>query len=299
MSHLRLVVRHPIEVPAPAKLNLGLEVLGRRPDGYHEIVTILQTVDLCDELAFAPAPSLSYEPLEGIDDDLLCRALRCLAARGVDVAARIHLTKRIPVAAGLGGGSSDAGTLLGLALRAGLDRPLVEEVARELGSDVPFFLDGGTAIARGRGTELEPLPMPDGYFVVAVPQLALPHKTRQLYAALTPADYSDGRATERQAERLRAGRGLDPTSIRNAFLRPLYRFPEVRRLLAAFEAAGARWVWPSGAGPALFTWCAERAEAQAIAGRLERAGERPFLVAPYQPRWESFRSAFALHPSRS
>ncbi len=297
MTRVRVVVRSPITIPAPAKLNLGLEVLGQRPDGYHEVVTILQSIDLCDALIVAPAPALSYRPPEGIDDDLVARALRALNAQGIELCASIQLQKRIPLAAGLGGGSSDAGTFLGLVQRAGVPVELVDQIARSLGSDVPFFLHAGTALARGRGTELEYLPSPSGFFVIVVPQLRLHGKTERLYAALTPDDYSDGTATLRQAARLRAGLGLDPALVRNAFRRPLHAFPEVQRVLEAFTRAGARWVWPSGAGPALFTWSPEYGEAEAIATHLRESGLEPYLVTPYRPDWESLQTALVVEPT--
>ncbi len=294
MTRMRVVIRSPVTIAAPAKLNLGLEVLGRRPDGYHEVVTILQSIDLCDALTFAPAPSLCYRTPAGIDDDLVARALHALHAQGIELCASIQLQKRIPLAAGLGGGSSDAGTLLGVVQRAGVPVELVEEIARSLGSDVPFFLHAGTALARGRGTELEYLPSPSGFFVIVVPRLRLQGKTERLYAALTPDDYSDGAATLRQAARLRAGLGLDPALVRNAFLRPLRAFPEVQRVLEAFARAGARWVWPSGAGPALFTWSPVYPEAEAIATYLRESGFDPYLATPYRPAWESLRTALAV-----
>lgn len=282
----RVIVHAPSILSAPAKLNLGLEVLGKRPDGYHQIVTILQTIDLCDELEFQPAPQLAYESPFGTQDDLVARALHALAEEGVTVEARIVLRKRIPVAAGLGGGSSDAGTLLGLLAQAGLPRPLVDRIAQRLGSDVPFFLDGGTALARGRGTDLEPLPPPDGWFVIVVPEVRLAHKTPRLYAALTPDDFSDGTATLRQAERLKRRSGIDPRLVRNAFLRPLLGFGEVRRTLDAMAAAGARWAWPSGAGPAIFTWMCDEEQAEEVARGLAEHGFRTLVSAPLRPNWE-------------
>lgn len=290
----RVTVREPLVVLAPAKLNLGLEVLGKRPDGYHDLVTILQTIDLSDRLVLEPAPRLTYQPPSGMGDEVVARALRSLAEKGVVIEARLSLEKRIPVAAGLGGGSSDAGTLLGAFMHAGLPRSLATAIATQLGSDVPFFLDGGTALARGRGTDLEPLPPPSGWFVLVVPELTLTHKTRQLYAALTPADYSDGLATLRQAERLRLRQDLDPQLVRNAFLRPLLAFEAVRRTLDAFTAAGARWAWPSGSGPAVFTWCPRREAAEQLTLALERSGLRPILTVPLQPSWEQVRAAITV-----
>lgn len=262
---MRIELSGPLTLFAPAKLNLGLEVIGRRPDGYHEIVTILQTVSLFDRLELAPAAALDYEPPPGIADDLVARALDELSRRGIEVAARIRLEKQIPVAAGLGGGSSDAGTVLGALAVAGVPESLVYEIAAELGSDVPFFVRGGTALATGRGTELEPLLTPHGWFVVVVPRLRLPDKTRQLYQALEPGDFSDGAATRAQAERLRQGLPLDPELIRNPFMRILASHPEVRQAADALHAAGARWVWPTGAGPALFALARNFAHARNLA----------------------------------
>jgi 4-diphosphocytidyl-2-C-methyl-D-erythritol kinase len=254
-------LRHPLVLVAPAKVNLGLEVLGRRPDGYHDVVTILQTISCFDRIVLRPAPTLHYTPPPAIGrDDLVQRALDLLTAAGVRLQVSIHLTKVIPIAAGLGGGSSDAGTLLGALQYTGVSRTLLDEIARTLGSDVPFFLAGGTALARGRGTELEPLPTPSRWLVVAVPPLNLSAKTATLYGRLSPADYSDGHSTLAQAERLRHGQELEPTHLRNAFARTLLEWPACRALVDQLAAAGATTCWPSGAGPAWFTvteqWCA-------------------------------------------
>ncbi len=274
---MRIELTRALTLLAPAKLNLGLEVIGKRPDGYHEVVTILQTVSLFDRLELSPAETLDYEPPPGIADDLVARALDELARRGIEVAARIRLGKQIPVAAGLGGGSSDAGTLLGALALAGVPHALIDEVAAGLGSDVPFFVRGGTALATGRGTELEPLPTPPGWFVVVVPRLHLPGKTRQLYQALEPGDFSDGSATRAQAERLRQGLPLDPELIRNPFMRVLEPFPEVREAAEALRAAGARWVWPTGAGPALFTATGDFSSARDTA-RLVTRPDLPVFI---------------------
>lgn len=287
--HYRVTIREQVTIPAPAKLNLGLEVLGRRPDGYHEILTILQTIDLCDHLELEPASQLIYQT--SVPDDLVARALRALELHNVTLRARIRLEKRIPLSSGLGGGSSDAGTLLGALWHAGLPEERVRSIAETLGSDVPFFLLGGTALARGRGTEIEPLPSVDGWFVVVVPEVSLPSKTPRLYAALTPSDYSDGSATLHQAERLRAHLGFDPSLVRNAFLRPLLTFEPVRQVVEHFRSAGIAWVWPSGAGPAIFTWSPSRAEAETIATALRTRGLHPYLTHPFTPDWESIATA--------
>jgi 4-diphosphocytidyl-2-C-methyl-D-erythritol kinase len=160
----------PGRFAAPAKINLGLRILGKRPDGYHAIQTILQMLDLCDWLTFCPKEAdtirLTCIPsvLPADDSNLVVRAARLLqqtfhAQQGVE----ITLDKRIPIAAGLGGGSSDAATTL-LALNHvwQLHRPKValHPLAAQLGSDVPFFLEGPTAFAYGRGEVLSPVTSP-------------------------------------------------------------------------------------------------------------------------------------------
>ncbi len=150
---------------AYAKINLTLEVLGRREDGYHDIVSILQTIDLHDTLTLEPAQDMALEcdqsELEGPDNLVLKAAALLREATGCHQGARLKLQKGIPLAAGLGGGSSDAAAaLLGLSRLwgLGLSAEKLMPLAAKLGSDVPFFLYGGTAMAQGRGEIVRPLP---------------------------------------------------------------------------------------------------------------------------------------------
>lgn len=266
---------------APAKLNLGLEVVGRRADGYHDLVTIFQTIALADTLTFAPGERLTLlaDPALGGERNLILQAARALAAR-LDRAsgATIRLLKAIPVAAGLGGGSSDAAAALrGLCrLWAVSVAPAdLAALATALGADVPFFLRGGTALATGRGEVVTPLPdLAPTWFVTLTPPLTVPpEKTRRLYQALGEGDFTDGDRTWRQAARLRADAGLDPALLVNSFSRPLAAlFPALRDWEARLRAAGAPWVVPSGSGPTLFTGVAEEAAAAAIAARLAGSG---------------------------
>src|SRR5687767_7402263 len=172
-SHRKIVI------DAPAKLNFGLEVIGRRDDGFHEIVSIFVAIDLYDRLTLSSASALELscteESLTG-EENLALRALHLLRQEtNHPGGAAIHLAKRIPAASGLGGASSDAAA----ALRGGLrlwDRDVsdakLNEFAAQLGSDVPFFLHGGCAIARCRGDCLEPLPAPaDLWFIIVVPNV--------------------------------------------------------------------------------------------------------------------------------
>lgn len=170
-----------LRVRAPAKINLYLEVLGRRPDGFHEVRTIIQAVSLFDELEFRVCGggevslACAHPDLPTDERNLVVRAARLLQRRyGVSGGAAIALKKRIPVGGGLGGGSADAAvSLLALNRLWELDAPLEElaELAAELGSDVPYFLWGGAALCEGRGERVSPLPCarPMHYVLVTPP----------------------------------------------------------------------------------------------------------------------------------
>ena len=185
----------------PAKINLGLRVLGRRTDGYHEIVTLFQAIDLWDTLEAVHAPELTLtadDPALPTDDrNLALRAAKLLRRRAPATAgqgAALHLTKRIPAGGGLGGGSSDAaGSLVLLSRLWGLSLTAEDlcAMAAEIGSDVPFFLSGGTAAGFGRGERLESLaPIPERPLVLGFPPFALSTAEvyRALRAPLTPPD---------------------------------------------------------------------------------------------------------------
>jgi 4-diphosphocytidyl-2-C-methyl-D-erythritol kinase len=183
-----------VRVRCPAKVNLDLEVLGRREDGYHEVRTLLAAVGLWDEIEIEPAgggtfdlvvvPEGSAPPGRG---NLVVRAAEALAAStGVKAGAHIRLSKAIPVGGGLGGGSSDAAaTLIGLCRLWGLPAGFAElgAIAASLGADVPFFLLGGAAWGVGRGAEVYPLPDLPRWWVVLVPG-SEPIPTRDVYATL-------------------------------------------------------------------------------------------------------------------
>lgn len=180
-----------LRVDVPAKINMHLEVLGRRPDGFHEVRTLLQSVDLRDRVIVRPAPvgrlELEVEPDGAVasgDDNLVVRAARRLwEVVDGQPGAHIRLVKRIPVAAGLGGGSADAAATLVLLDRLwslDLDRGCLFEMAAALGSDVPFFLVGGVCLGVGRGDEVKALPdLPSREVVVVVPPVEV--STREVY----------------------------------------------------------------------------------------------------------------------
>ena len=277
---------------APAKVNLTFEVLGRRADGYHEVRTILQAISLADELTFEESDdlSLTVEP-EGaapVEENLVLAAARLLQREaGVSTGAALHLTKRIPTAGGLGGGSSDAATaLLGLRWLWGLDldADALRELAAELGSDVPFFVSGGTALGEGRGEQLTPLPTPQGEAVVAVPDASRPRdKTAQMYGLLTPEQYTDGRATAAAEACLRSGEPLGAHMI-NAFdavAGEAYPFSTAMR--EAFEAVGLR---PAlcGAGPSMFA-LSDAGEASDVAERIAAREGCSALAVRFRGAW--------------
>jgi 4-diphosphocytidyl-2-C-methyl-D-erythritol kinase len=170
-------------IDARAKLNLFLELVGKRPDGYHEIDSVFSEIDLCDTLRIEPASELSLT-VDGLDapagpGNLVWRAAEALGAK-----ARIHLSKRIPIGAGLGGGSSDAAAVL-RTLGGGEAPERLREVARSLGADVPFFLTGGTARCRGIGDLVEPLPAAESRrFLLLVPELHM--ATAAVYSVASP-----------------------------------------------------------------------------------------------------------------
>jgi 4-diphosphocytidyl-2-C-methyl-D-erythritol kinase len=243
---------------APAKLNLGLEIIGRRDDGYHDIATIFQAIGLHDRITLRPGDGLELEvadPSLGGDDNLVLRALEELRRRFMpNAGASVLLEKAIPAAAGMGGASSDAAAAL-LAGRKFWSLPVSDHqlarLAASLGSDVPFFLLGGTALARGRGEVLAPLPTPRAWFVTLTPDVRIERKTATLYRALLPDDFSDGRRVQEQADRLRRGAPLDPALLGNAFKRPLLALrPELAEIPAMMRRHGASHVALSGAGPA-------------------------------------------------
>jgi 4-diphosphocytidyl-2-C-methyl-D-erythritol kinase len=156
----------------------------------------------------------------------------------------------------------------------GLARDALAGLAENLGSDVPFFLRGGTSLARGRGEQLTELPGLGGHWVVvAVPPLTIPRKTRSLYAALSEADFTDGSATLRLAEGLRRGNGLDYGALTNAFERAAFAgYPAIAGHRQAMLAAGAPFVRLSGSGPALYTLVERAAVGRSLCRRLRDEG---------------------------
>ena len=201
-------------IKAYAKVNLVLEVMGRRGDGYHEVAGIMQAIGLHDILTFEAADDISFScsaPELQTGDNLVWKAVSALrGATGETAGAGITLEKKIPVAAGLGGGSSDAAAVLKGLNRLwglGLAAEKLAEIAAGIGSDVPFFIYGGACLAQGRGERITPLPdMQRAWFVLLKPDVAVPvNKTAALYGMLKPGHYSGGGLASGAAERLKKG----------------------------------------------------------------------------------------------
>lgn len=284
-------------VLAPAKLNLGLEIVGRRDDGFHDIATIFLAVSMCDVLEIRDAPDLLVEaPGLSIppEKNLVWRAASAMRKHEDTSGAAISVFKTIPEASGMGGASSDAAATL-LALRDfwGIDvnEMRLAEMALRLGSDVPFFLSGGCALGLGRGEQLAQLPVPTHvWFALVVPILTIPHKTASLYSALLPRDFSSGESVQTQAQRLLAHEDLDPTLMVNGFTRALHAaVPSLADLPGLMRAAGASHVAISGAGPTHFATFTDPAAARNAATQLRaclRNEARVFVVEPVQGRYD-------------
>ena len=264
--------------PATAKLNLALVVGPKRADGRHEVATVLQRIDLADRVAVEPAGAHRVEGFP--EDTLVRRALESLAeAAGTELRWEARLWKRIPVAAGLGGGSSDAATALRLA-NDSLPEPLapqqLHEVAAGLGSDVPYFLTSGPQLGTGTGTDLEPLDLPQDYWVVVL----LPHGERKESTA-SVYDAFDRREGPGGFEQRRAKLADALGSIRRprdfAALPPndLASSP----LADELRALGAIRADVSGAGPAVYGVFLHREPAAAAERELRRHG-RTWLTVP-------------------
>jgi 4-diphosphocytidyl-2-C-methyl-D-erythritol kinase len=263
-----------ITAKAPAKINLALVVGGIRPDGLHEVATIIQRIDLCDTVSLEPAGELAVEGFAA--DTIVGQALEAVAAAaGVEPAWLARIEKRIPVAAGLGGGSSDAAAAIKLACRLLDHPPPAEEVtaiAAALGVDVPFFLEPGPKLATGTGTTLEPLDLPQDYTVLVVqPHGESKHSTGEIYIRF---DREDGFESRRALvlEIARSGGTADLAALPP---NDLARSP----LAARLRSVGAFRADVSGAGPAVYGLFSEQAAAVAAAAELEPLGET-WLAAP-------------------
>ena len=278
-----------ITMRAHAKINLTLEVLGKRDDGYHDIASILQTVSLHDILTFEESDGITLDcdrPELTTPDNLVLQAAHLLRDyAGVSSGAAIHLDKKIPVAAGLGGGSSDAAsTLLALNRLWGLELTNTDllPLAAQIGSDVPFFLYGGTGRVFGRGERVQPLPPADlEWAVVLTPRIDVPNKTATMFSKIGPMNYTNGGLTRKLAARLGSKGDTPPQFLFNAFDDVAREsLPGLDSYWDTFHAVGAREIHLCGAGPSLFAPVSTRHHATAIQLLLQhRHGWESHLVS--------------------
>ena len=274
-------------IEAPAKINLTLEVLGKRPDGYHEIRSVIQTLAFCDTLQISPAREISFKSnLSGWspEQSLVIKAVKLLKeATGCPGGAKIEITKRIPLMSGLGGDSSDAAAILrGLnqlwELR--LTPQKLQGIAQELGSDVSFFLSGGTALMEGRGEKITPLPpMPHQWVILVIPKVPVsPGKTKRLYSMLQPSHYTDGKITDKLIHSLKTGNRFPDSLLFNTFENVVFaRGEEPADYRDHILKIGAPNIHLAGSGPTLFTFLEDKARAEDLTARLKNQGMAAIL----------------------
>ncbi|MBM4446726.1 MAG: 4-(cytidine 5'-diphospho)-2-C-methyl-D-erythritol kinase [Chloroflexi bacterium] len=274
---------------APAKINLVLEVLGKRDDGYHEIHSLVQTINLCDVLYFEPADKVAFECTERslqASDNLVVQAVELLKkVSGCDKGVRIRLEKRIPWGAGLGGGSSDgAATLLALNKLWGLKltTSALVELAARLGSDAPFFIHGGAALIEGRGEKVTPLAAPvPSWFVLLIPPLPkISRKTQQLYSRLDARHFTGGQFVYRAFRMWSQDRQIAPSLLFNVFDKVAFdAFLGLKDYWKRFETVGAKDIHLAGSGPALFAPVDSEAQAKEMQRRLRRQKLEGYAVS--------------------
>jgi 4-diphosphocytidyl-2-C-methyl-D-erythritol kinase len=260
-----------VRAPAPAKINLALVVGPLRDDGKHEVVTVYQRLGMSDRIEVTPAAELRVDGFPG--DTLVRGSLEALAARaGVEPRWHATIEKRLPVAAGLGGGSSDAATALRLAndtLTEPLPRETLHELAAGLGADVPYFLEEGPQLGTGDGTTLAPLDLPQDFWVLLVlPRNAEKASTAAVYAAFDERDGARGWEERRDALLEGLGRVRRPRDLAALPLNDLARSSVTDELLSlgAFRAD------VSGAGPTVYGLFHHKARAEAAKRALKRPG---------------------------
>ncbi|HYX50737.1 MAG TPA: 4-(cytidine 5'-diphospho)-2-C-methyl-D-erythritol kinase, partial [Ktedonobacteraceae bacterium] len=263
-------------VRAYAKINLTLDVLGKRSDGYHDLATVMQTVDLFDTICLSTTEDHQVQmvctiPELSNKDNLAARAVHLVRQRLESTqGVLIELHKCIPMAAGLGGGSSDAAAVL-LALQHWWQLQLsptdLLEMASSLGSDVPFFLSGGLALCEGRGERVTALsshwPTTMRWLLLLKPAISV--STGAVFRNLPVSDYTDGTHSRAVSTALNAGKAPELEDLYNCFERSVMEsYPEVTLSREALLMAGASIVRLSGTGPTLFAPFSDLIEAQRV-----------------------------------
>ncbi len=291
---------------APAKINLYLEILGARPDGYHELAMVLQSIDLADKINLRAISTdtirlrCEHPQVPTDKSNLATRAAELMAAQFPDAFAQyggvgITIHKRIPVAAGLAGGSTDAAAVLvgmNLLWKLGLTQSELETLAAGLGSDVPFCVAGGTTIATGRGDQLSALPSLDHLYVVLGKYRSLTVSTAwayQTYRQQFGSSYiADTQSLESRAHAVHSGPMVkaiihkDGVQIGQLLHNDLERvvlpaYPQVLQLRQAFEDTGVLGAMMSGSGPTVFALCESYDQAQRVQNKVQKSIPDPDL----------------------
>ncbi|NJM48348.1 MAG: 4-(cytidine 5'-diphospho)-2-C-methyl-D-erythritol kinase [Alkalinema sp. RU_4_3] len=291
---------------APAKINLYLGIVGDRPDGFHELVMVLQSIGLADRVTITettqPGIHLTCSDSEVPQDDtnLAYKAADLIYQRFPEVAKRqsgvsIAIDKQIPMGAGLAGGSADcAAVLVGMDLLwdLGLTQSELQTLAAELGSDIPFCVGGGTALATGRGELLDPLPDLDNLHLVLAKYRDLPVSTPWAYQTFrrtfgteyptTPDAFIAKQQALRSSQMLRAIADRNPDAIAQHLYNDLERvvlpeYPQVQALRDRFEAFGAMGTMMSGSGSTVFALCKTASQAEGLKIQMESAFNDPDL----------------------
>ena len=271
-----------ISLDACAKVNLTLEVLGKRTDGFHEIRSVMQGVSLCDRMVFEDAEHLEYHCAARdwvAPKSLVSRAAQLLMCHtGVRRGAKITLDKRIPLSSGLGGDSSDAVAVMrGLARLWGAEVSTSDliSMSAKLGSDLPFFFGGGTVLAQGRGDVIRQLPdMPRVWLVLLFPNIpSLASKTVAMYSMLRSEHFTHGELTDALTGRLAHGAAIAAGNLFNVFEKVAFTaFSGLESCRTEFQRMSGVPVHLAGAGPTLFALFGDEAQACRVQQCLQDAG---------------------------
>jgi len=275
-------------VTAPAKINLTLEVLKKRPDGYHEIRSVVQTVSFVDKIKFQPGFKVEIKcdlPEWSAQKSLVSKAVTLLKnTSGSGQGALIEIEKRIPLSSGLGGDSSDAAAVLrGLNMLWDLKLSLRDliNLGTQISSDVPLFFHGGTVLIEGRGEKIRPLhPMPHMSVILLEPSIQrVETKTQQMYNLLSVRNYTSGKITGDFIDMLEGKASKPGAGLYNIFDKvALDYFAGLEEHRRKFLEAGADDVHTAGSGPTLFTLTRDDVKAYEIHKRLQAMGLKAYLA---------------------
>ncbi len=282
-----------ISLPAPAKLNLTLEVLAWRKDGYHDIRSIIQAISLGDKINFSPGNVIDIKCNNfawRLEESLVSKAVVLLdEVNGRHMGATIRIDKKIPLLSGLGGDSSDAAAVLkGLnrLWELGLTRWQLAEMAQQLGSDVSFFIFGGTAMVEGKGEVVTLLPALNRLWaVLLIPPVAREKgKTGRLYKSLGEKDFTDGTITDELMIAMNDGREPPSSGLYNVFEKTAFDiFDRLDEFRWRFLEAGAYQVGLAGSGPTLYSLIDDGKKAEKIYQNLKKKDFEVYLAETICP----------------